>query len=290
MRAPHLRPSAAVEAPAGTRTVRATSRDGVSLVGVCVPGGPSSSPGLGFVVAHGFTGSSDRPDVRRVLAGLAVHGTVVALDFRGHGRSGGTASVGDTEVADVAAAVELARGLGCTFVVAVGFSMGASVVVRHAGGAQAPVRHAGGAQAPVRHAGGDRDQPDAVVSVSGPARWWCRDTTAMRRVSWLCEQPLGRVVARVLGVRLGTAWEQVPSSPVEDVHRIAPRPLLVVHGARDHYFTLEHPRALVAAAGAGAELWVEDGMDHAESATTSELAGRIGAWGARAAAAAGVLA
>ena len=278
MRAPHLRPSAAVRAPTGTRTVRATSSDGVLLVGVCVPGGPSASPGLGFVVAHGFTGSSERPDVRRVLTALAVHGTVVALDFRGHGRSGGTASVGDTEVADVAAAVELARGLGCTFVVAVGFSMGASVFVRHAGGAQVPVRHAGGAS----------DQPDAVVSVSGPARWWCRDTKAMRRVSWLCEQRLGRVVARVLGVRLSTAWERVPSSPVEDVHRIAPRPLLIVHGARDHYFTLEHPRALVAAAGGGAELWVEDGMDHAESATTSELAGRIGAWGARAAAA-GVL-
>ena len=275
MRAPHLRPSAAVKAPAGTRTVRATASDGVPLVGVCVPGGPSASPGLGFVLAHGFTGSSERPDVRRVLAALAVHGTVVAMDFRGHGRSGGTASVGDTEVADVAAAVVLARGLGCTFVVAVGFSMGASVVVRHAGGAQVPVRHAGGAG----------DQPDAVVSVSGPARWWCRDTKAMRRVSWLCEQPLGRVVARVLGVRLNTAWEQVTSSPVEDVHRIAPRPLLVVHGARDHYFTLEHPRALVAAAGGDAELWVEDGMDHAESATTSELAGRIGAWGARAAAA-----
>ena len=285
MRAPHLRPSAAVKAPAGTRTVRATTSDGVPLVGVCVPGGPSASPGLGFVLAHGFTGSSERPDVRRVLAALAVHGTVVAMDFRGHGRSGGTASVGDTEVADVAAAVVLARGLGCTFVVAVGFSMGASVVVRHAGGAQVPVRHAGGAQVPVRHAGGASDQPDAVVSVSGPARWWCRDTKAMRRVSWLCEQPLGRVVARVLGVRLNTAWEQVPSSPVEDVHRIAPRPLLVVHGARDHYFTLEHPRALVAAAGGDAELWVEDGMDHAESATTSELAGRIGAWGARAAAA-----
>ena len=285
MRAPNLRPSAAVKAPAGTRTVRATSSDGVALVGVCVPGGPSASLGLGFVLAHGFTGSSERPDVRRVLAALAVHGTVVALDFRGHGRSGGTASVGDTEVADVAAAVVLARGLGCTFVVAVGFSMGASVVVRHAGGAQAPVRHAGGAQVPVRHAGGASDQPDAVVSVSGPARWWCRDTKAMRRVSWLCEQPLGRVVARLLGVRLSTAWEQVPSSPVEDVHRIAPRPLLVVHGARDHYFTLEHPRALVAAAGGGAELWVEDDMDHAESATTNELAGRIGAWGAHAAAA-----
>lgn len=274
MRAPQLRAPSVVGAPTGTRTVRTTSGDGVPLVGVHVPAGPAGTRGLGFVLAHGFTGSSARPDVRRVLTALAVHGDVVALDFRGHGSSGGTASVGDTEVADVAAAVELARGLGCTHVVTVGFSMGASLVVRQAGGAPG--------------SGGAAARPDAVVSVSGPARWWCRDTPAMRRVSWLCEHPLGRVVARGLGVRLGAAWDRVPSSPVEVVHRIAPRPLLVVHGARDHYFTLEHPRALVAAAGPGAELWVEDGMDHAESATTDELAGRIASWGARTAAAAGV--
>jgi len=60
-------------------------------------------------------------------------GGVVLFDFRGHGRSGGESTLGDLEIRDVAVAVAYARELGYERIATVGFSMGASIVLRQAG-------------------------------------------------------------------------------------------------------------------------------------------------------------
>ena len=44
-----------------------------------------------------------------------------------------------------------------------------------------------------------------------------------------------------------------------------------MHGDRDAYFPLDHPRMLAAAAGDTAELWLERGMGHAEHAADDGL-------------------
>ena len=63
-------------------------------------------PGEGCVVlAHGFSGSLDRPAVRQVAQALARHTSVLAYDTRGHGASTGRTTLGDREVLDVDAAV-----------------------------------------------------------------------------------------------------------------------------------------------------------------------------------------
>ena len=221
---------------------------------------PGDSQGLALVIAHGFTGDADRPHVRRVAQVFARYGAVVTFSFRGHGRSGGRSTVGDREVLDLAAAVAWARELGHTRVVTVGFSMGGSVVLRHA------ALDAGGV--------------DAVVSVSAPARWFYRGTAPMRRLHWLVTRPSGRLVGRY-GLRTRIhhrQWDPVPLSPTEAVSRIAPTPLLVVHGDQDAYFPLDHPRMLADAAGEHGELWVEHGMGHAENAAPEPLLRRIGDW------------
>ncbi|ANZ37374.1 hydrolase [Lentzea guizhouensis] len=230
------------------------SHDGVRLHGVHHKGESS----LVFVVGHGFTNNVTKPYVARVLARFARHAGVVAFDFRGHGRSGGRCTVGADEVHDVEAAVRTARELGYTRVATVGFSMGASVVIRHAAL--------------------EETKPDAVISVSGPARWWSRETAPMRRVHWLLEQPHGKLAARAIGVRLGDPWVQVPESPLEVVSRVTPTPLLVVHGELDHYFGPEHAKSLHRASSGHAQLWLEPGMRHAESATTPDLVDRMAAW------------
>ncbi|MFJ5973973.1 alpha/beta hydrolase [Streptomyces sp. NPDC093060] len=215
---------------------------------------------LVFVIAHGFTGDVDRPHVRRVAGVLARYGAVVTFSFRGHGASGGRSTVGDKEVLDLAAAVEWARGFGHARVVTVGFSMGGSVVLRHAALYPGTV--------------------DAVVSVSAPARWYYRGTAPMRRLHWLVTRPEGRLVGRY-GLRTRIhhrEWNPVPLSPVQAVPRIAPTPLLIVHGDRDGYFPLDHPRMLAEAAGDHAELWLEPGMGHAEHAAGEALLARIGDW------------
>ncbi|OIK05655.1 alpha/beta hydrolase [Streptomyces monashensis] len=213
-----------------------------------------------FVIAHGFTGDVDRPHVRRVAGVLARYGAVLTFSFRGHGRSGGRSTVGDKEVLDLAAAVDRARSLGHARVATVGFSMGGSVVLRHAALYPRTV--------------------DAVVSVSAPARWYYRGTAPMRRLHWLVTRPEGRLVGRYgLRTRIHHRdWDPVPLSPAESVPLIAPTPLLVVHGDQDGYFPLDHPRMLAEAAADHGELWVEHGMGHAEHAADDALLARIADW------------
>ncbi|MFC8538269.1 alpha/beta fold hydrolase [Streptomyces sp. NPDC057249] len=240
-----------------------------------------------IVVAHGFTGSVDRPAVRRAVRAFSRYVAVVTFSFRGHGRSGGFSTVGDREVLDLAAAVAWARSLGHRRVVTVGFSMGGSVVLRHGALYASPAAEGGDGGA----AGGVAEREgrarartgahaDAVVSVSAPARWYYRGTAPMRRLHWMVTRPAGRLVGRY-GFRTRIhreAWDPVPLSPVAAAALIAPAPLLIVHGDRDPYFPVDHPRMLAAAAGDAAELWLERGMGHAENAADETLLTRIARW------------
>lgn len=236
------------------RTVTLTTSDGVAIVADYWPGA-----GLAYVVGHGFTGSTRIPRVQRISTQLAGTGAaVLAVDFRGHGRSGGRSTLGELEVHDLAAAVAFLRGEEHDAVALLGWSMGGSAVLRYAG------------------LGGDAD---AVVSISSPGHWWERGTAPMRLVHWAVETRLGRLTTRVMTrTRLGSSgWHPLPESPIEVVAAIAPRPLLIVHGDADRYFPVRHGEALAAAA-VGSEFWLESGMGHAESATTPELIERIDAW------------
>ncbi len=219
-----------------------------------------------LVLVHGFTNSTRTPHVRRIAEHLAREHAVLVYDGRGHGRSGGHSTLGDLEPLDVDAAVGAARQLGYRRVVTVGWSLGASNVLRHAGlRGQAVGGHR------LHHA------PDAVIAVSALSRWYYRDTVPMRRVHFAIEKRTGRAVARFfLGTRIWHIhWDPVPLTPAECVPLIAPIPLLLVHGDQDAYFPLEHPEALVAASGGHAELWLEPGMGHAEKATTADLLTRL---------------
>ncbi|MEU1788586.1 alpha/beta fold hydrolase [Streptomyces sparsogenes] len=288
--------------------------------------------GPAIVVAHGFTGALERPALRRAAAVLGRHAAVVTFSFRGHGRSGGRSTVGDREVLDLAAAVRWARRLGHRRVVTVGFSMGGSVVLRHAAlyGADAD-RGAGPGAGPGAEPGagsgagsgpgagpgaepgpgpeaesgpgsGAASEPgtgpgaleakggagareaahaDAVVAVSAPARWYYRGTAPMRRVHWAITRPAGRLVSRYgLRTRIDSrGWDPEPLSPVAAAPLIAPTPLLIVHGDRDPYFPLDHPRTLAEAADpSSTELWIEPGFGHAENAADAALLDRIAAW------------
>lgn len=338
--------------------------DGTPIDAAYAPGaGPADGPAI--VVAHGFTGALERPAVRRAAEVLGRNAAVVTFSFRGHGRSGGRSTVGDREVLDLAAAVRWARELGHRRVATVGFSMGGSVVLRHAalfhrrhgaaggrveiqpdgarpsavyrerttgrtdaqGGAPItthappwgtpvtdsrqvaavaaaypgtalgghPGARAGDAYAravPGDDAspgvapgsavpGGGGAHPDAVVAVSAPARWYYRGTAPMRRLHWVVMRPTGRLVSRY-GLRTRIApedWDPVPLSPAASVPLIAPTPLLIVHGDRDAYFPLDHPRMLAEAGDpSSTELWIEHGMGHAENSATPDLLGRVARW------------
>ena len=231
--------------------------DGVPIDAAHLPG----DRGLGIVLAHGFTLNWQRPSVWRIARRLSRYGGVVTFDFRGHGRSGGLSTLGDREIRDVDVAVAYARELGYQRIAVVGFSMGASIVLRYAG-------LIGGV--------------DAVVSVSGPGRWYYRGTKAMRRVHWAVERRLGRLYAsKVLNTRISSGrWDPVPVPPADAAARIAPVPLLIVHGDQDGFFPVDHATQLYEAANEPKELWIVPGFGHAESAAAADgaLLDRIGRW------------
>jgi pimeloyl-ACP methyl ester carboxylesterase len=231
-----------------------------AMDGVRIDAGHLPGPdGLCLVLAHGFTGNWRQPTTRRIASVLNRTGGVIAIDFRGHGRSGGRSTVGDREVLDVDAAVREARHLGYERVGLVGFSMGGVAVVRHA----------------ALHGG-----VDAVAAVSAPARWYYRETKPMRRVHWAVERPVGRLATRVVKrTRVASGgWVREPEPPHQVAARIAPVPFLVVHGDADEFLPLDHAEQLYGAARDPRELWIEPGFGHAEGAATPSLIGRIGDW------------
>ncbi|HBJ73890.1 MAG TPA: alpha/beta hydrolase [Actinobacteria bacterium] len=259
------------------RPVRQTTlvaSDGVELAARRLDG----VGGAVFVVVHGFNGSGLDEQVQAIVHRLAGFGDVITVDLRGHGASGGESTVGRLEVLDLDAAIAWARELGYTKVVTVGFSLGAAVAIRQAGLAASP--HLGSA--------GDPEvtkPPDVVIAVSGPAFWYYRGTRVMRLVHWLIETPTGRRVLHAKGTRVAAgSWPAtVPIEPVAAAGMLGPTPLLVIHGTADRYFPLEHPRALHRAALKGGntdtELWVLDGIGHAEAAMDLGTIDDLAKWG-----------
>jgi pimeloyl-ACP methyl ester carboxylesterase len=262
-----------------TTTLRAA--DGTRIVAETKGEGP-----LTFVLAHGITGSRQKSGVQRITDWLAQHGRVVYFDERGHGDSSGTCTLSYREPLDLDAACAWAKSMSTGPVVTMGFSMGASVALRHAALASAPDRVTVMDRAiPVVHA------PDATVLVSGVAEWFFRGSNVMDRLFRLTSTPWGRLALRTTqGVRLSvrdwgagplTPAAQLPTSP-EACAALIRRPLLLVHGDHDHYFPPEHServhRAAVLGGNARAELWIEPGMGHAERGTTHSLAERMANW------------
>jgi fermentation-respiration switch protein FrsA (DUF1100 family) len=231
------------------------TEDGVPIDAAHLPGDTD----LGIVLAHGFTLSWQRPAVWKAATVLNEFGGVVTFDFRGHGRSGGVSTVGDKEIKDVDVAVGYARELGYRRIVTIGFSMGASTVLRQAGLI---------------------GNVDAVVSVSGPGRWYYRGTRPMRLVHLAIEHRLGRVFAKaILKTRIsGGKWDPVPLPPDDAAALIAPIPLLIVHGDKDAFFPVDHAEQIHEAANDPKELWIVPGFGHAESGSGPQLLRRIGRW------------
>lgn len=240
--------------------------DGIMISAAWFPGPMGAADPVCFVVAHGFTGHWRQARVQQVIARLRRRGSVIALDLRGHGRSGGDSTVGDAEVHDVDAAVAWARSLGYRRVVTVGFSMGASVVIRQAAIGCEPV--------------------ESVACVSGPAYWFYRGTRVMRLVHHLVMTPHGRAAMRLRGTRISSrGWPTPPPmQPRQAAALLGTTPLLVVHGTADRYFPLEHPRALYrAAVEAGHKdvtMWIIPGFGHAEAAIDAQALDAIADWGA----------
>ncbi len=240
---------------------RVSAADGVALRTVHLAADRPTE--VAVVLVPGFSCSWDKPFVQRVARWLTPYAGVVVVDLRGQGASAGRSTLGDREVLDVDAAVSEARRLGYARVVTLGFSMGGAAVLRHAG-----------------LLGSDTREPvDAVVSVSAASRWWRIETPRMRWLAWLCTTAAGRRVAeRAMRTRIDpqARYGEGAVTPEVAIARIAPVPVLVVHGGRDAYLLPGNAEDLYAAAGEPRELWLWPDYGHAELALDAEQTSAIG--------------
>ncbi len=218
---------------------RFTTADDVALVGrhLLTAGAPRAS----VVVVHGFTASSEHPDVVAVAETLHAHDLdVVWYDARGHGRSEGLSTLGDLEYHDVAAAVTWSAGRA-ERVVLVGASMGAIAALRYAA---------------------FRDDIAGVVIVSCPAGWRLPRSARGVLAAGLTRTRVGRALAaRYLNVRVAPRWT-TPLPPTALVPRLTV-PLAIVHGDADRFIAPADARELAALAQSPCRLEVVPGMGHA---------------------------
>ena len=230
-----------------------TSEDGVRIEGTRL--GPTEDRSA-VVLAHGLLGWHARPRFARFAEDLSRWFTVYGFDLRGHGRSGGVCDYGGAEILDVDAVVSRARADGHGSVATVGTSMGAIAVLRH---------------------GGLLGGVDTVVGISSLAYWDWHDGAhprARRSMRTRIGTRRGRLAVRAWGVRLPGAWEE-PESPEDVIGKIAPTPVVIVHGTNDRLFPMDHAWRLYEAANEPKRLMIGDGFGHTEDGLSPAFAVRL---------------
>ena len=231
-----------------------TTADGLNLAGRRWL--TTAAPDAAVVIVHGFSSSSECPQVAALADALHASGLdVVTYDARGHGRSEGESTLGDDEAHDVAAAVALARER-TSRVVVVGASMGGI--------------------AALRYVVTDPDLAGAVV-VSCPAAWRLPRNARGVLGALMTRTRLGRrATARFVGVRVAPRWTN-PEPPVALAARVRV-PIAYVHGERDRLIPTRDARELVAATPGPKRFSVVPDMGHAFEPASVDAIGQAVAW------------
>jgi uncharacterized protein len=235
-------------------TFRVTTDDGVHIRGSRLGDADPSRPAL--LLAHGMIGWHRKPKFAIFAEQLTPWFTVFAMDLRGHGESGGVCDFGGDEVHDIEAVHRRARDEGHTTAISCGTSMGGIASIRH---------------------GGLIGGTDAVVGISSLAYWdWHDDANprVRREMHARIGTAAGRAALRAFGVRMPDRWDP-PESPEDVIGKIAPTPVVIVHGADDRLFPPSHARKLYEAAGEPKRLLIGEGFGHAEDGLTPAFAHKL---------------
>lgn len=234
--------------------------DGLTTHGWYIP--PVRSPAPAMLVIHGYGGRRER--MLEVAAFLHKAGYGMALmDLRHHGvAQDGAVSFGIRESGDVLPYLDdlvrrpehRGRAVG-----AIGCSLGAVTALRLA-------------SLDPRVAAVVADSP--FDSLSTQARWRiARDVPGfLVPYCWFFTLLAGTITT---GVSPGE-WEVSEWLP-----RIAPRPIMLIHGEADKRIPADNTRRLIAAAKGPVEGWLVPGADHLDAMDSPEYARRITAFLAR---------
>jgi pimeloyl-ACP methyl ester carboxylesterase len=211
--------------------------DGVSLGTTLLTRGRRSL----VIVGHGFASTQQSRSVVWLAEQVAEHHDVLTFDWRGYGRSGGLATFGGHEAADLAAVIAWARDYGYQQVSVVAESMGGLITLAALGNAEEHF-----------------PLPDRIVTLSAPGDYALTGGHRPYLLRYVAPQRRARPIAPLLGFRMG---EYRPPRPLDVVERIRV-PWLLVHGTRDSTVPYRNAELLYEAAPHAA-LRRYEGADHA---------------------------
>jgi pimeloyl-ACP methyl ester carboxylesterase len=180
------------------------------------------------------------------LLGIGMHlwregHNILLFDYHGHGHGwGAPVTLGFREVNDFLGALDYVRQrVPGALIGVLGYSMGAAVAIM--GAARRP-------------------EARVVVADSAFATHWGVVEYNFKRVVRLPAPPFLFLADRLMAWRAGYRFREV--EPLRDVARIAPRPLLLIHGLEDTTISPQDSQRLFEAAGEPKELWLVEGMEH----------------------------
>ncbi|MCX5783719.1 MAG: alpha/beta hydrolase [Elusimicrobia bacterium] len=222
-----------------------TSADGVTLKGWFIPSEKSEKT---IILMHGW--GNNKGETMAATCFLNELGyNLLYFDFRGSGESGGEIStIGYLETRDFEAAMDYLRQRHpqCSrFVGLYGFSMGAAVAVY-----QAPKT----SEVKCVVVEAVFDSYEKVVG-----RWVWNN----KKIPYYPFMPLMFFFARA---RLDADPEAF--SPIYNIDKISPKPLLMIHGSHDGLSPLKDAKKLFEKAGRPKQMWVVPGAAHSKCAET----------------------
>lgn len=195
--------------------------------------------GAVVVFVHGLGGNRTNLLGNAAILHKAGFGAML-IDLRAHGESEGEiASFGLNEINDVRGAVDWLAGRGTWKLGILGQSMGASTTLLSA--AAIP-------------------ELQAVVVECGFTSMADNISTGVKELAHLPPFPFAPLI-QLWGEQQG-GFDIDAVRPIDAVPKIAPRPLLVVHGDADRLVPIENGRAIYAAAGEPKQLLVLPGVEH----------------------------
>ena len=213
------------------------TRGGLRLRGWFIPADDPAAPAI--IYAHG-SGNDQRSGLYLVPTLHEAGYHVLLFSYRDFGRSdhrGTGLTYGDGESEDIDAAVRfLHDGKGIRRIGVIGYSVGAASAILSA--ARDPYI-------------------DAVVAM---APFTC--TSDLWRESRPKFVPPFVPTVTLWLVRRWKGFSNAETCPLRVVDRIAPRPLLLIHGTRDERIPYSHSQRLFEAAGAPKALWLIEGATH----------------------------
>ena len=212
--------------------------DRLLLHGLYMKAAPSAPH---IIVCHGYTGNlTQNYGIARQLHDLGYG--VLLLDFRGSGLSARrNVTLGRLETRDLAGAVEYLRGrLGAEAPIGVlGYSMGGAVAILVAA---------------------ENREIAAVVTDSGFARLDAVIQLGIKRLPTRLARSFGNLSILMSELLAGGRVRRV--RPLDAVGRLAPTPLLIIHGMEDTQISYEDALALYEHAREPKEIWLVEGVGH----------------------------